>query len=76
MYSGATGVGKFGPFLPRQSGDAGIRSIETIRNSTSYVSGSYTVALVKELARVNLQALSQTGARDLMVQGPSPPARG
>lgn len=73
LYSGATGVGKFGPFVPRQAGDAGIRSIETIQNSTSYVSNSYTVAMVRELARINLQAQTQMGARDLMVQFPSYP---
>lgn len=73
LYSGATGVGKFGPFVPRQAGDAGIRSIETIQNSTSYVSGTYTVAMVRELARINLQAQTQMGARDLMVQFPSYP---
>lgn len=73
LYSGATGTGKFNSYVPKASGDAGIRSIETIQNSTSYVSGTYTVAMVKELCRINLQALSQTGARDLMVQFPSYP---
>lgn len=59
LYSGATGAGKFGPFVPLQAADAGIASIQSIRNSTSYVSGSYTVALVKSLGEFQINVLGQ-----------------
>lgn len=73
LYSGATGSGKYGPYMPRAAGDAGIRSVETVQNSTSYVSGSYTVALVKEILRLNPQVLGQESARDYITQFPSFP---
>ncbi len=59
LYSGATGAGKFGPSIPLQASDAGIQSIQTIQNSTSYVSGSYTVALYVPLGEIPLQVLGQ-----------------
>ena len=43
--------------MPRANGDAGIAQIDSIQNSTSYVSGSYTTALYKELARVPVTTL-------------------
>ncbi len=57
LYSGATGVGKFGPFMPKQAADTGIRSIETIQNNATYTSGQYTTALVKSLGSFPLQVL-------------------
>lgn len=59
LYSGATGAGKFGPSIPLQGSDAGIQSVQTIQNSTSYVSGSYTVALYVPLGEIPLQVLGQ-----------------
>jgi hypothetical protein len=38
LYSG-TGAGKYGPFIPQQSGDAGIAKIDNVQISVSYVSG-------------------------------------
>lgn len=43
--------------MPLAAGDAGIAEINTIQNSTSYVSGTYTVALVKEIARIPITTL-------------------
>jgi hypothetical protein len=61
LYTGATGAGKFGPIMPLASGDAGIRSVQTIRNNASYVSGSYTMALVKLLGEpIPMQVLGQS----------------
>lgn len=60
LYTGATGAGKFGASVPLQGADSGIRSIQTIRNNSSYVSGSYTVALIKKLGEpIPLQVLGQ-----------------
>lgn len=64
LYSGATGVGKFGPSVPLQAADAGIRTIETIQNSTSYVSGTYCVALYVPLGEIPLQVLGQPSFMD------------
>lgn len=72
LYSG-TGVGKVGPFVPLQGGDAGIKSIETIRNSTSYVSGSYSVVLCKPLLTLPITTLGVASERDLVNQLPSMP---
>lgn len=72
LYSG-TGVGKFGPFMPLQSGDAGIRSIQTIQNSTSYVSGEYSVGLCKPLLTLPITTLGVAAERDLVNQLPSMP---
>lgn len=73
LYSGATGAGKFGPFMPLQGGDAGIRSVQGIRNNASYVSGSYCVALVRPLGRVPLNVLGQDTAIDFTTMFPSFP---
>ena len=59
LYSGATGAGKYGPFVPLQAADTGIRSIENIRNSATYTSGMYSVALVRRLAIIPVQVLGQ-----------------
>lgn len=71
LYTGATGAGKYNYTMPLQSGDAGIAEINTIQNSTSYVSGSYTVALFKEITRVPLSTLGLAGERNLVFEYPS-----
>jgi hypothetical protein len=73
LYTGATGVGKYNYAVPRQSEDSGIAEINTIQNSTSYVSGSYTVALYKELARFPVTSLGVAAERDFLNQLPSLP---
>jgi hypothetical protein len=72
LYTG-TGAGKYNYQVPLQSGDAGIAEINTIQNSTSYVSGTYSVALVKELARLPITTLGVAAERDLVNQLPSMP---
>jgi len=73
IHSGASGAGKFNYTVPLQSGDAGIAEINTIQNSTSYVSGEYSVAMVKELTRVPLNVLGQAAERNLQFDYPSLP---
>jgi hypothetical protein len=73
LYTGATGAGKYNYAVPRQSGDSGIAEINTIQNATSYVSGSYTVALYKELARFPVTTLGVAAERDFLNQLPSLP---
>jgi hypothetical protein len=60
LYTGATGAGKFGPFMPLQGADAGIQSVQSVRNNATYVSGQYALALVKPLGEaIPLQVLGQ-----------------
>lgn len=73
LYSGASGAGKYNYTVPLQSGDAGIAQIDNIRNATSYVSGEYSVAMVKELTRVPLNVLGQAAERNLQFDYPSLP---
>jgi hypothetical protein len=72
LYSG-TGLGKYGPFMPLQAGDSGIRSVQTIQNSTSYVSGEYAVGLCKPLLTLPITTLGVAAERDLVNQLPSMP---
>lgn len=73
IYTGATGTGKYNYIMPLQAGDSGIAEVNTIQNSTSYVSGSYTVALIKEITRVPLSTLGLAGERNLIFEYPSFP---
>lgn len=73
LYTGATGTGKYNYMMPLQSGDAGIAEINTIQNSVSYVSGTYTVALVKELGRFPISTLGLASERNFVFEYPSMP---
>jgi hypothetical protein len=73
LYSGATGAGKFGPQVPLQGGDSGIRSVQTIQNSVSYVSGTYAVGLYQPLGRIPLNVLGQDTFMDFTTVFPSYP---
>ena len=72
LYSG-TGVGKYGPFMPLQSGDAGIRSIQSVTISASYVSGEFSIGLCKPLLTLPITTTGVASERDLMNQVPSLP---
>lgn len=73
LYTGATGTGKYNYQMPLQSGDAGIAEVNTIQNSTSYVSGEYTVALIKELGRFPISTLGLASERNFVFEYPSMP---
>jgi hypothetical protein len=73
LYTGATGTGKYNYAVPLQSGDAGIAEINTITNSTSYVSGEYSVAMIKEIARIPLSTLGLAAERNMIFEMPSLP---
>lgn len=73
IYTGATGAGKYNYQVPLQGGDAGIAQIDTIQNSTSYLSGTYSVAMVREIARLPVTTLGVASERDLLNQLPSLP---
>ena len=67
VYSG-TGAGKFGPFIPLQAGDAGIKSVQSISLSASYVSGVLNLVLCKPLLTLPITTLGVTAERDLINQ--------
>lgn len=73
LYTGATGSGKYNYTVPLQSGDAGIAEINTIQNSTSYVSGEYSVALIKVLGTYPLSTLGLACDRNHVYELPSMP---
>lgn len=72
VYSG-TGTGKYGPFAPLQAGDAGIRSVQSINLSVSYVSGVLNLVLCKPLLTLPITTLGVTAERDLVNQFMSMP---
>lgn len=73
LYTGATAAGKYNYAMPLQSGDSGIAEINTIQNSTSYVSGEYSVAMYKEIARFPLSTLGLAAERNFLNEMPSLP---
>jgi hypothetical protein len=72
LYSG-TGSGKYNPFVPLQAGDAGIAKVDNVQLSVSYVSGEFSIGLVKPLVYIPLTTIGVAGERDLMNQLPSLP---
>ena len=72
VYSG-TGSGKFGPFMPLQAGDAGIRSVQSVTLSVSYVSGVLNLVLCRPLLTLPITTLGVTAERDLVNQFMSMP---
>ena len=72
VYSG-TGAGKFGPFVPLATGDAGIRSVQQFSLSASYVSGVLNLVLCKPLMTLPITTLGVTAERDLVNQFASMP---
>jgi hypothetical protein len=73
LYTGATGTGKYNYAMPKQAGDAGYAQIDTIQNSISYVSGEYSVALVRELAQFPLSTLGLAAEQNFLFGLPSMP---
>ena len=72
LYSG-TGAGKYGPFLPLQAGDAGIRKIDQINLSASYLSGEFSVGLCRPLFTLPITTVGIAAERDFLNQLPSLP---
>lgn len=67
VYSGS-GAGKYGPFVPLVAGDAGIRSVQSINLSASYLSGVLNLVLCKPLMTLPITTLGITAERDLVNQ--------
>ena len=72
LYSG-TGVGKYGPAMPLQAGDAGIAKVDNVQISVSYVSGEFSVGLFVPLAILPMTTIGVASERDFLSQIPSLP---
>ena len=59
--------------MPLQSGDKGIRSVQSVTISTSYVSGEFAIGLCRPLLTLPLTTIGVASERDLMNQVPSLP---
>lgn len=71
-YSG-TGVGKYGPFIPLQANDPGIKQVDKITMSTSRTSGCLNLMIVKPLAFMPITTVGVAAERDFLNQLPSLP---
>lgn len=68
IYSG-TGAGKYGPFMPRQGADSGIAQIDTTTISVSYVSGEFSIGLVRPLIVMPMTTVGVASERYLVGRG-------
>ena len=68
ITSAAATLGSAGPFLPLQSGDSGVRSIESITFLTGDV-GLITLVLVKPLASLSIFDITAPAERDFILDG-------
>lgn len=69
IYSG-TGSGKYGPYMPMQSGDSGIAQIDSVTISTSYVSGEFSIAIAKPLITMPMTTIGVASEREFLSQVP------
>jgi hypothetical protein len=72
LYSG-TASGKYGPFMPLMTGDAGITSAQSIQLSASYVSGEFSIGFAVPLMVLPMTTIGVAAERDFMNQVPSLP---
>jgi len=71
-YSG-TAAGKYGPGIPRQSPDTGVRSIQSLVTSGNLANGAWAVLAYKPLLTLPITTIGVASERDLVNQLPSMP---
>lgn len=71
-YSG-TGVGKYGPFVPKAAGDSGMRLAEQFNYSVTHTSGTTNLVLCRPLLSLPMTTIGVAAERDLLNQIPSLP---
>lgn len=72
LYSG-TGAGKYGPFMPLQSGDSGIAQVNNVQLSATYTSGEFSVGLCKPLIVMPMTTIGVASEREFVNPMPSLP---
>jgi hypothetical protein len=73
IHSGPNPVTPYGPFIPLQSGDTGVRSIETVTMTSGTDVGLIAMVLVKPLASLTLLEPTAPVETDLLLDAPSLP---
>lgn len=63
-----SGVGRFGPFLTLQSGDRGVRSIESVQCTNGTDVGLFTLVLVSPLAELTIRGIDAPTEKDFFIQ--------
>lgn len=58
-----TGSGKYTPYMPLQGADGGIAQVNNVQISVSYVSGEFSIGLVKPLATLPITTLGVASER-------------
>ncbi len=71
-YSGI-GAGKYGPFVPLQGSDSGIRTVDQFSYSATHTSGTTNVVLARPLLTLPMTTIGVAAERDLLNQMPSLP---
>lgn len=69
IYSG-TGAGKYGPYMPLQSGDSGIAKVDSVQLSSTYTSGEFSVGLCRPLISMPLTTIGVAAEREFFSQVP------
>ena len=64
-YSG-TAAAKYGPGIPRQSPDAGVRSLQTLTTSGNLSSGAWAVLAYRPLLTLPITTIGVASERDLL----------
>jgi hypothetical protein len=72
MHSGVA-AGKYGPFLPLQAGDHGVRSVNSFQFSGAQQYGACHLVLCKPIASIPITTTAVAAERNLMTQLPSLP---
>lgn len=68
-----TAANNYGPFLPLDSGDTGIRSVQSVQLSAASGAGTASLVLARPLLTLPLTAAGVASERDLLNQLPSLP---
>jgi len=63
-----SGAGRFGPFLTLQSGDRGVRSIESVQCTNGTDVGLFTLVLVSPLAELTIRGIDAPTEKDFFIQ--------
>ena len=69
LYSG-TGAGKYGPFLPLQSGDSGVAKVDSVTLSATYTSGEFSIGLCRPLISMPMTTIGVASEREFFSQVP------
>lgn len=70
LYSG-TGSGKYPLYMPLQGADAGVAQVNNVQLSVSYVSGEFSIGLVKPILTMPITTLGIASERQFVQNAPT-----